>query len=297
MMDISRRVLLAAGVAAPFVPGAFARTMIDLDKRALRKLETRVGGQLCVYAVDTLTRSYLDHRADERAAMCSTFKLPLAAAVLQRADQGTLALDTVLPFSKDDMVPNAPVAEEHLAKGGMTVREAAEAAQKVSDNVAANLLLKQLGGPAGFTQFFRSLGDDVTRIDRFEPILNDVKPGDERDTTTPRAMGRTLVKILTGDVLKPASRELLIQWMIDTKTGAKRLRTGLPADWRAGDKTGTALNDDAAQLNDVAIAWPPGREPIIITSYYRTAAKRDAILDEDQAVLAEVGRIVAGWLG
>jgi beta-lactamase class A len=232
---------------------------------------------------------------DERFAMCSTFKLALAAAVLQRADQATLSLDTILAYTKDDMVPNAPVGKANLPKGGMTVREAAEAAQKVSDNVAANLLLKLLGGPTAFTQFFRSLGDTVTRIDRYEPSMNEVKPGDERDTTTPEAMGQTLVKILTGDVLQPTSRDLLIQWMIGTQTGAKRLRAGLPAAWRAGDKTGTGLNSGAAQINDMAIAWPPGRAPIIITSYLRVSMTPETLRDEDQAVLAEVGRIAAAW--
>lgn len=291
---LTRRAALAAA-AAFVVPLAQARPLHYLSQRKLGELERRAGGRLGVCVIDTASGRRVGHRMDERFAMCSTFKLPLAAAVLQRADQATLSLDTILAYTKDDMVPNAPVGEANLLKGGMTVREAAEAAQKVSDNVAANLLLKLLGGPAAFTQFFRSLGDTVTRIDRYEPSMNEVKPGDERDTTTPGAMGQTLVKILTGDALKPASRDLLIQWMIDTQTGAKRLRAGLPADWRAGDKTGTGLNSGAAQINDMAIVWPPGRAPIIITSYLRMSMTPETLRDKDQAVLAEVGRIAAAW--
>ena len=184
-----------------------------------------------------------------------------------------------------------------MSKGGMTIRALAEAAQRQSDNPAANLLLKQIGGPAGLTQFFRTLDDRITRIDRFEPDMNHVKPGDDRDTTNPAAMVTTVAKILTTDVLAPASRDLLIQWMVDTTTGSKRLRTGLPKDWRAGDKTGTGFDDVSGKCNDVAIAWPPGKPPLVITAYFNTADPADDVRDEDQAVLAEVGRIAGAWLG
>jgi beta-lactamase class A len=270
--------------------------MIDLDKRALVDLEQKSGGRLGVCILDTATGRRLGHRIDERFAMCSTFKMPLAAAILRQTDRGKLSLDTFVPYTKADMVFNAPVTQANLAKGGMTIGALAEAAQKQSDNPAANLLLKQLGGPEGFTQFFRDLGDDVTRIDRFEPEMNKVDPGDERDTTSPRAMANTVAKILTGDALKPASREVLIQWMIDTTTGAKRIRAGLPADWRAGDKTGTGLDGTWGKYNDNAIAWPPGKAPLIITAYYNVENPTDEIRDKDQAVLAEVGRIATAWI-
>ena len=84
--------------------------------------------------------------------------------------------------------------------------------------------------------------------------------------------------------------------MADTTTGAKRLRAGLPASWRAGDKTGTYLGDEGAKVNDVAIATPPDRPAIIITAYLNTTTRSENIRDEDQAVLAEVGRIAAAWV-
>lgn len=295
MTRISRRTLLAAAAVTAVAPVA-AKPMIDLDKRALVELERKSGGRLGVCVLDTVNNRRLTHRADERFAMCSTFKLPLAAAVFRLADQGKLKLDTIVPYTKADIVFHAPVTEPNLAKGGMTIRDLAEAAQKQSDNVAANLLLKQLGGPAGFTQFFRDIGDQTTRIDRFEPDMNDVKPGDDRDTTTPVAMAETIRKLLVLDLLKPDSRELLWQWMADTTTGAKRLRAGLPPTWRAGDKTGTYLGDEGAKVNDVAIATPPDRPAIIITAYLNTTTPSENIRDEDQAVLAEVGRIAAAWV-
>jgi beta-lactamase class A len=292
---ISRRLLIAGAAAAVAAPAARAKPMIDLDARKLADLERKSGGRLGVCILDTASGRRLGHRMDERFAMCSTFKMPLAAAILQRADQGKLSLDAMVTYTKADMVMHAPVTEANLDKGGMTIRALAEAAQKQSDNPAANLLLKQIGGPEGFTKFFRDIGDATTRSDRFEPDMNRWKPGDDRDTTTPAATAATVAKILTGDVLAPASRDLLIQWMIDTKTGAKRIRAGLPADWRAGDKTGTGYDDVCGKVNDVAIAWPPGKQPLIVAAYYNTAGPAEDVSDESQAVLAEVGRIAAAW--
>jgi beta-lactamase class A len=292
---LSRRTLLAA-CAAITAPLARATSVIDENAAKITELERKSSGRLGLCVLDVASGRNLGHRMNERFAMCSTFKLPLVAAIMQRADQGKLNLDTFVPYTKADMVPHAPVTEANLAKGGMTIRALAEAAQKQSDNPAANLLVKQIGGPAGLTQFFRDLGDQLSHLDRVEPELNDLKPGDERDTTTPIAMALTLAKILTGNVLAPASRDLLIQWMIDTTIGAKRIRAGLPKDWRAGDKTGTGLNGTSGKFNDVAIAWPPSRPPLIFTAYFNTENATDESNDKDQAVLAEVGRIAAAWI-
>src|SRR5690606_8938362 len=148
--------------------------------------------------------------------------------------------------------------------------------------------------PAGFTATLRALGDETTRLDRYELELNIVRPGDVRDTTTPRAMAESVARFVVGDVLKPASRDRLIAWTIATKTGLQRIRAGLPAGWRAGDKTGTALADVMTdKYNDVAVFWPPNASAIVVSAYYDTAAQSKEIRDDLQAVLAEVGRIAA----
>jgi beta-lactamase class A len=292
---LSRRdlILSAAGlVAAP----TSLRAQSDATARALQSLESRSGGRLGVCVLDTRTARVTGHRLDERFAMCSTFKLPLAAVVLREADQGRLALTEVVPYSQKDMLSYAPVTSEHLKDGGMTVAALAEAAQVTSDNVAANLLLGRVGGPSGFTARLREMGDRHTRLDRLEPGLNQVPPGDERDTTTPRAMAQTLAAVLTGDLLTPGSRARLIDWMVKTRTGDKRIRAGLPTDWRAGDKTGTLTGDETTdKYNDLAIAYPPGRGAFVVTAFYDTGKRFKDMRDEDQAVLAEVGRLAASW--
>jgi beta-lactamase class A len=294
-MDLTRRAILtaAAGLA---IPAAFARERQADASTALQTLESRAGGRLGVCILDADTGREIGHRLDERFAMCSTFKLPLAAVILHEADSGRLRLSDAIRFSQKDMVSFAPVTSLHLAKGEMTVAALAEAAQVTSDNVAANLLLKRLGGPAAFTRILRSVGDEKTQLDRFEPTLNLVLPGEANDTTTPRAMANTMTRFLAGDLLKPSSRDLLTTWMIATKTGAKRIRAGLPKTWRAGDKTGTALADAMTdKINDVAIAWPPGQPPLVVTAYFDNDTRSADVRAEDEAVLADVGRIAAAW--
>lgn len=264
--------------------------------KALADLERSVGGRLGVALLDTASGQITGHRLDERFAMCSTFKLPLAGAIMREIDQGHLRPDQWVAYGKADLVAHAPVTTQNLKRGGMTVIGLAEAAQTTSDNTAANLLLKLIGGPSGFTAILRAAGDTTTRLDRYEPQLNNVTGLDLRDTTTPTAMARTTTHLLTGEWLSTTSRETLIGWMVATATGALRLRAGLPAAWRAGDKTGTGMVPNKHdKYNDVAIAWPPGKAPLVITAFLETRYSHQNMRDEDQAVLAEVGRIATAW--
>lgn len=270
----------------------------DLE-RALAGLER--GGRLGVAVLDTGDGTVRGHRLDERFAMCSTFKLTLAAMVLDRAAAGGRGLDVPLPVGADDLLAHAPVTkaavDAAVARGAgtaqMTLVALAEAAQTRSDGTAANLLLRDVGGPAAFNAFCRANGDAVTRLDRYEPEMNDVRPGDERDTTTPRAMARLLARLLDGG-MHPSARQTLRQWLFDTTTGTARVRRGLPPDWPAGDKTGTGGGDGVTvKCNDVVWVEPPGRAPLVVAVYYDRDVVADWPSDADEEVLAEVGRIVA----
>ncbi|GAA0940088.1 class A beta-lactamase BlaC [Pseudonocardia zijingensis] len=278
-----------AGCAAPAAPAAPAPPA-PAPPRADRlvELERRFDARLGVYALDTGSGRELAHRADERFAMCSVFKALAAAAVLQRTPPEYL--DHRVRFTEADVVDPSPIAQGRLADG-MTVRELCDAAVRYSDNTAGNLLLADVGGPAGITTFARSLGDEVTRLDRTEPELNTAIPGDERDTTTPRAIATSLGALVLGDHLDPADRTLFTEWLVGNTTGATRIRAGLPPDWRVGDKTGTG---SYATANDVAVAWPPGGAPVLVAVLTSKAAE-DATRDE--ALLAEAAAVVAQELG
>ncbi|WP_437726724.1 class A beta-lactamase [Sorangium sp. So ce861] len=258
---------------------------------ALARIEAQLGGRVGVAALDTATGARVGHRAAERFAMCSTFKALLAACTLARVDQGQLRLDHRVAYRESDLLEHAPVTRAHLAKGSLTVEELCAAVVEISDNTAANLLLAQIGGPAGLTAYLRGLGDEVTRLDRNEPALNENVPGDLRDTSTPDAMIDTVRALLVGDrALQRASRERLASWMVRSTTGLARLRAGLPKDWVVGDKTGTG-NGIA---NDVAVAWPPSRAPIVIACFVDAPS---ASADARNAAHADVARVVAEAFG
>jgi beta-lactamase class A len=188
------------------------------------------------------------------------------------------------------MVANSPITKAHLVIPSLTVAELCAAAIEYSDNTAANLLLHSLLGPAGVTKFARSLNDPVTRLDRNEPSLNTAIPGDPRDTTTPAAMAADMSALLLGTRLSPRLRARLQTWLLGCKTDATRLRAGLPSTWRSGGKTGSG---DHGTTNEVAIAWPPHRPPIIIAAYY-TGSPADG--DQRDATLAAIARIVSARL-
>lgn len=257
------------------------------EQSPLSDLESGVGGRVGVYAIATDRAIELSHRADERFAMCSTFKWALSAAVLARVDRGEISLEEAVPFGEADLLDYAPATRARAAEGKMTVGELAESIITVSDNTAANLLLGLVGGPAGLTAFMRSAGDTVTRLDRDEPTLNTNLPGDERDTTSPRAMVGLMRAVLLGSVLSVQSRERLVGWLEACQTGFERLRAGLPAGWRVGDKTGSGQR---GSVNDVAILWPPGRGPVLVAAYLSDSS---APLEALSGVHAAIGRAVA----
>jgi beta-lactamase class A len=254
------------------------------------KIERESGGRLGVAVLDTQSGARTGHRSDERFPMCSTFKLLAAATVLSRVDAGKERLDRRIRFEAGDLETYSPVTKNRVGGDGMTLSELCDAAVTLSDNTAANLLLASFGGPAGLTSYARSIGDAVTRLDRNEPTLNEAVPGDPRDTTTPAAMLANIRTLLLGTALSAASRDQLTRWLVACKTGDARLRAGLPSGWRVGDKTGSGRRGTA---NDVGIAWPPGRAPIIITSYLTEASTTDA---QQSATLAAVARAVAAAL-
>ncbi|MFF7944418.1 class A beta-lactamase [Nocardia gamkensis] len=295
---IGRRTLLAAaallplaGCAAEKVTSSSAAPTAQVDERhdRLIELERKFDARLGVYARATGTGVTVAHRADERFAFCSTFKGLAAAAVLQRNPLSHL--DTVVTYSRDDLLKNASVTPRHVDTG-MTIRQLCDAAIRYSDGTAGNLLLRDLGGPAELTAYARSLGDPVTRMDRIEPAITEATPGDPRDTTSPRAFGEVYHRIVLGDAL-PADKRDFLRDLLErnaTPAGAQRIRAGTPQGWRVADKTGTG---DYGTLNDIAVVWPPDAAPLVV-AIMSSKATRDAAYD--QALLAEAAAYVMDTL-
>jgi beta-lactamase class A len=276
----------AAGGEAAEAGGGKSVTGANSPAGRLAALEKREGGRLGVEALDTATGRRLQHRSGERFGMCSTFKFLAAAAILQRVDRSTEHLDKQVAYGEGDLLEYAPIVKEHVKAGTMTLEALCAAAVQWSDNTAANLMLKVLGGPEVVTAFIRSTGDPVTRLDKTEPELNVVRPGELHDTTTAASMVGLLNSVVLGKVLSPDSRSRLEGWMLDAKVGEHRLPAGLPTGWRIAHKTGTGSD----QTNDVGVIWPPNRAPIIVAALYSRSGTR---LNQREDVLRDVGRIVA----
>jgi beta-lactamase class A len=276
-MTFSRRDLLVGVTLFPFASALAANDPFD-------DVERRGGGRLGIAALDTETGRRLSHRAEERFALCSTFKFLLSAAVFARIDAGLENPNRIIPFGQRDVIMTSPITSQHV--GGMSVSTLLQAALQASDNTAANLLLASLGGPSAWTAFARKIGDRVSRLDRYELDLNFVGKGDLRDTTTPAAMLNSLQSILLGHVLTEASRQKLEDWMVTATTGLKRLRAGLPKDWVVADKSGTSYT----ARNDIALLRPPGRGPILASVYTDGLSLPDEKAD---ALIAQVGQIIA----
>jgi beta-lactamase class A len=274
--------LSAPVIARPGQTGAVSR---------LAELERRSGGRLGVCVLDARGRHVVAYRADERFPICSTFKVLLVSLVLERYDAGTLQLDDDIHYGKSDLIEHAPVTSANVVRGFMTVEGLCQAAIEQSDNTAANLLLRTVGGPAAVTRFARSIGDSKTRLDRGEPALNSAIPGDPRDTTTPSAMAADLRTLLAGTALSRASRERLAGWMVDCRTGTDAIRAGVPKSWRAGDKTGSG---DHGTRNDVAFLRPPSQLTLYVTAYLTGATVSQSARN---TVLASVGSVASAAAG
>ncbi|MEV4050393.1 class A beta-lactamase [Amycolatopsis sp. NPDC049688] len=251
-------------------------------------LERDFDARLGVYAADTGSGREIAHRADERFGYASTHKAFSAAAVLQRTSLDGLA--KTLTYTRADLQPNSPVTEKHVTTG-ISLRDAIDAALRYSDNTAANLLFRELGGPPGLAAALRGIGDTTTHADRIEPGLNDLAPGDIRDTSTPRAMAGSLRAFALGPALPPAKQTVLTDMMRANTTGAALIRAGAPAGWAVADKTGTG---SYATRNDIAVVWPPGRAPIVLVVMSSRQAEN---AEHDDRLIARAAKLALDAFG
>lgn len=255
-----------------------AEESTDLDE-TFATIESDYDARVGVYAIDTGSDQTIDYRSEERFAFASTYKALAAALVLKQNSMEEL--EEVITYTEDDLVSYSPITEKHVDTG-MTLAELSEAAVRTSDNTAGNLLFEELGGPEQFQQSLREIGDDVTQSDRYETALNEFTPGNTRDTSTPAALATSLQGFAVGDLLTDDKRERLLDWMQGNATGDTLIRAGAPEGWTVADKSGAGRY---GTRNDIAVVWPPDREPIILAIMTRHDTE-DA--EYDDALIAEV---------
>jgi len=294
MPSADRRSVLT-GLTAMSLVGCTARGGATASMSAapevfdLSALERDHGGRLGFVARDTASGRTLAWRGEERFVYCSTFKMYLAAATLIRAQNGQEDLDRQVPITRADMTNHAPVTEPAIGST-LSIEQLMKGTVEVSDNPAANLLLKAMGGLGPMQVFYRSLGDTTTRVDRFEPEMN--RLDGDKDTIQPLQSAANIQRLfLSADTpLNTASQTKLLQWMFDAPTGMARIKAGVPAGWRVAHKTGTG---GYGPTNDIGVLYPPTGAPIIVAAYYH-AAKDDPA---NEAVIAEATRLMLKAFG
>ncbi|PHA36062.1 class A beta-lactamase [Bacillus wiedmannii] len=255
----------------------------NISRHSFVKLEKEFDAKLGIYALDTGTNQTVTYRSDERFAYASTHKVLAVGALLQK--KSIEDLDQKIKYTSKDLVNYNPITEKYVGTG-MTLKELADASIRYSDNTAQNLILKQLGGPSEFKKSLREIGDSVTNPERFEPELNEVQPDDTRDTSTAMALATSLQTYALSDILPIEKRSFLIDLMKRNTTGDNLIRAGVPAGWEVADKTGSG---SYGTRNDIAIIWPPNKNPIVL-AILSNHAKEDAKYDDK--LIANATKIV-----
>nr|WP_257000934.1 class A beta-lactamase [Terribacillus saccharophilus] len=249
---------IAAGCSGDVGETKSTDVIVSNDKASFSSLEETYDARLGVFAIDTGSGRTVAYRENERFGFASTHKALSVGVLLQQKSMEDL--NKRIMFTGDDLVNYNPITEKHV-DSGMTLKELSEASISYSDNTAANLIFEEIGGPDGFEDGLRKIGDQVTNSERIEPDLNNTQPGDTRDTSTPKAMAESLREYALGDHLSADKRQLLIDWLKGNTTGDALIRAGVPKDWEVGDKTGAG---SYGTRNDIAILWPPDEEPIVL---------------------------------
>jgi beta-lactamase class A len=264
---------------------------------------------------------------ERRFPMQSVFKAPMAAAALAEVDAGRLHLDEVITLTEKDLsTPLSPIADAWPGRTTYTVGELLTAAVVESDNTAADVLMKKIGGPGAVSAWLSGKRVDEVRVDRYERELQPDTAGmasfrlawkgeaayaaaiasipparrhaaavaylaDPRDTATPQGMLNFLYKLEDGQLLSPTSTKLLLGLMTRTRTGNARLKAGLPATAVLAHKAGTGRTDQGMNLatNDIGVVTLPDGRRYAIAVFLAGSTLKPAARE---AAIADVARSI-----
>ena len=231
---------------------------------------------------------------DERFPMGSVFKFPTTIALLQRVDRGEFRLDQRVTITPQEFSMGwSPIRDNaHGQSVTMTLRELLVFSLGQSDNSAVDKILSMTGGPEVVTQTLLTLGIKDIRVDRNERTLctDSLKDmlaysRDPRDTATPNAMIELLrIFYLRKDKLKPASHDLMMKIMENTKTGPNRIKAAVSAGSVVAHKTGQM----PGTLNDAAIVTSPDGKHHIAIVVFTKASKIEDVEERDEMIRRKV---------
>lgn len=227
-------------------------------------------------------------------AMLSTFKFPLALAVLNHMEKNNIPLDSALFVTRADLLPNtySPLRDENPAGNiHIPLRKLLEYNIALSDNNACDILIRFLGGTAMIQQYVDRLGirdmtitateDDMHRLDN--PYLN---------TTRPSAAVELLEKFMTRKLLSPVYQQFLEKTMIATSTGTDKIKGMLPESVVVGHKTGSSDRTKAGIKiadNDMGFVFLPDGHHFSIAVFVMESKETDR---KNAAVIARISKTV-----
>jgi beta-lactamase class A len=339
--SLGRRELLLGGAGLVLAgcgrgkPMTASRTpKLDMKRldREIGALAAKASGALGFGLMNLESGEFWVRLGERTFPMQSVFKLPLAAAVLGEVDTGQLTLTEVLTLTDKELSPYwSPIADAWPGRTTYTVLELLTAAVSDSDNTAADLLMRRIGGPGVVTGWLQAKKVDEIRVDRYERQLQPdvvgmtsfrpawrgdvafsaamatVPPAKRRaamlaymaapeDTSTPRGMLGFLRKLDEGELLSPASTNRLLTIMLGSPRGAERIKAGLPKGASFAHKIGTSGTDQGlnAAYNDVGIFTLADRRSYAIAAFLSGST---APASDRAALFANLGRVAAASVG
>jgi beta-lactamase class A len=222
--------------------------------------------------------------------MQSVYKLPIAMAILDAAENGKLALDQKVRFLPSDLISpgqHSPLRDAYpRANVEVPMEELLRLAVSESDGVASDILLRATGGPPVVDGYVKSLGIGGIRIRDTEKTLGSDVHAQYENYAEPAALVQLLRRLADTSPLSVEHTDLLLKWMSDTPTGQHRLKALLPAGTRIAHKTGTSGTDAGIThaTNDIGlITLPDGRQlaiAVLITDSPKSEAIREDVIGQ-----------------
>ena len=221
-----------------------------------------------------------DRDAEAHPPMQSVFKLPLGLYVLHLVEQGKLQLDQPVRFEQADLfVPRAysPLQDKYPAAGvDVPLRELLRLSVSLSDNAAADILLRLVGGTEPVRLYIASLGMHGFMLRHNEHELHRDESLQYQDWFAPTAAVQLLRRIADRSPLNAEHTELLLGWMKTTRL--PRLAALLPAGTAVAHKTGTSdtVQGVSAATNDIGLITLPDGERLAVAVFLSDSTADDA---------------------
>lgn len=251
----------------------------DIVKQQEQQIKADIG--VALLAEDG--KILFNYQGERSFPLNSTHKAFTCAMILEQVDQHQLVLSQKILISPEERVNYSPITQH---KTELDLATLCSASVSYSDNTAANLIIKQLGGPQAISDNIKERGFRYTHLNRLEPNLNKDNLTKRLDLTTPIEAAQLLRQFVLGDWLSLHSKRQLTQWLLDDQVADELLRATLPKDWKIGDKTGAGSN---GSRSIISVFWSPSGKTYVLAIYLTNT---QATISQRNKAIAEIGRAV-----